>query len=525
MMKTTITLFFGWLSIVLLMVSCNKNLQVGQDPYAGGQGSLGIGFLGNFPTPERARPGELVEFTVRGLTLHRANLEFFINDTPVELVSVQDSLVVIRVPEEISSGNAKVVVNNQVFYGPRLQIEGDASFDTNYGMVNGFNGPVNDFIDHLGGYIVVGNFSNFENQANNTSTFIQGIHFIDANGRTSSRMTFGKGGFGINSIARSSSGSFLLGGALSTFNGRPVQGMARIWPSGELDTMIVEVINTTENPLNSYDTVSAFNAGVRGSIVRVFGAADNKVVAVGNFDHHLHVDYSYSSRDNRHTIPTVARSIVRMHPDGRLDSTFLYNHSGANGVIADASQMPDGKIVIVGSFTSFNGRPAPGMVRLNTDGTIDETFAVGSAASRIQRISYNPVRRKFVVVGNFSSFNGVAAKGIVLLSENGTQDETFHFGEIEAARPLYGQLLNNGKMILHGTFERYNGVSRANLLLLEPDGSLVQRYNSFSPFTGTLQKVLEATSSTGRPALLLGGNISNFDAHRVGNFFRMEIRD
>ncbi|GHE39450.1 hypothetical protein GCM10017764_23360 [Sphingobacterium griseoflavum] len=512
--------------LFLLLTACSKDLVVGEDPYAGGKGSLGIGFVSNYPSPEVAKPGELVEFQVKGLLPYIGQLNFFVNNTPVEVISAEDSLVIVRVPTQISSGDAKIVVENQVFYGPRLQIQGNVSFDANYGIVNGFNGFVSDFIPNAGGYIVVGAFTNFEDEANNETTFIRGIHFIDANGRSSSSMNFGKGAYNINSIARMSSGAFVVGGAISSFNDREVYGIAKLLPSGRLDTMVVDVINTTEFPQNSLDTVSSFNGGVTGgSVLKVFGVADDKVIAVGNFTRHLKIDYTYSSRETRRPILTSARNIVRLKSDGTLDSTYSYNHEGANGAIADAVQMPDDKIVLVGTFSRFNGKAAPGIVRLHADGTVDESFAIGTGAARIQSISYNPQVKKFVVTGSFTTFNGTTANGVAVLNETGSKDGGFVLGDIGAGVPTYGYVLNNGKVLLDGTFETYNGVPRSNLLVLEANGSMLQLYNSFSPFSGALYKVVETTSSLGNPALLLGGAIFGFDGHRAGRLIRVEIKN
>jgi hypothetical protein len=42
------------------------------------------------------------------------------------------------------------------------------------------------------------------------------------------------------------------------------------------------------------------------------------------------------------------------------------------------SLQPDGKIMIAGSFTSFNGIDAGRIIRLNSDGLRDATFNAGS---------------------------------------------------------------------------------------------------------------------------------------------------
>src|SRR5690606_2773842 len=100
-------------------------------------------------------------------------------------------------------------------------------------------------------------------------------------------------------IAKLSSGSFIIGGNFSTFNNKQVYGIAKLYSNGQLDSTIVDVINTTSNPKNSLDTVSSFNAGLfGGTVLRVFSVKDDKVMVVGNFDRYFKIDYDYSSRDN-----------------------------------------------------------------------------------------------------------------------------------------------------------------------------------------------------------------------------------
>ena len=70
---------------------------------------------------------------------------------------------------------------------------------------------------------------------------------------------------------------------------------------------------------------------------------------------------------------------------GRLDDLGNLDNAGTgvgrNDVTALALQT-DGKIVIGGSFTSFNGTARNRIARLNSDGTLDTTFlAAGSGAN------------------------------------------------------------------------------------------------------------------------------------------------
>lgn len=512
---------------VFLLQSCNKEIETGVDPYAGGREPLGVSFLDDFPEPEIARPNEEVRFSVKGLKPFEDRVTFFINDTETEIISIADSSIVVRVPEQISSGTAMVQIDQQVFTGPLLYIDGQVSVDRNFRMINGFNGFV-DFLHPLSnGYIVGGAFTDFEGEAVPNSVYRNGIHFVGTNGETASNLTFGEGGMVVRSLAAMPNGKYVVAGLFNAFDGKQTDYIAMLHPNGRLDTATVDVINTTpDNPLNSVDTVSAFNGGViGGQVLRVFATGDSKVIAVGNFTHHRKIDYSYSSRDQRSYRSTRANDVIRMHADGTLDSTYQYNHTGFNGMITDAIMQKDGKLVIVGLFNQYNNQRVSNIVRLNTDGTLDNSFSVGVGTDHgVARITYHEPSERIVLAGIFRTYNGQEANGLAIVNEDGTLDTSFKLGDIGTGNVMYGKILNNGKVLVNGLFDRYNGVPRSNLLLLESDGTALQEFNNFGVFSGRVSDVQETTSSLGRPALLLGGSFYQVDGVSVGNVVRLEVR-
>src|SRR5688500_11684120 len=59
-----------------------------------------------------------------------------------------------------------------------------------------------------------------------------------------------------------------------------------------------------------------------------------------------------------------------------LDTTFEIG-TGANGIVEQVLQQPDGKILICGNFTTFNGANKGYVARLNNSGSVDRTFTAG----------------------------------------------------------------------------------------------------------------------------------------------------
>jgi uncharacterized delta-60 repeat protein len=122
--------------------------------------------------------------------------------------------------------------------------------------------------------------------------------------------------------------------------------------------------------------------------------------------------------------------IFRMHPDGTTDASFNIG-SGFNGKVNAIKIQDDGKIIIGGAFTSYNGSLTNRIIRLNTDGTPDPLFNIGSGMNEEVSTLYIQPDGKILVGGFFSDFNGISVPTIIRMNTNGTLDNTFTSSIIE----------------------------------------------------------------------------------------------
>ncbi|MBK6369736.1 MAG: hypothetical protein IPF64_07895 [Flavobacteriales bacterium] len=72
---------------------------------------------------------------------------------------------------------------------------------------------------------------------------------------------------------------------------------------------------------------------------------------------------------------------------------------------------PDGKILICGQFTTFNGAPRNRIARLLPNGNVDSGFDPGSGANQAVRNILLRPDGKIVAVGAFTTFNGLPRNG------------------------------------------------------------------------------------------------------------------
>jgi uncharacterized delta-60 repeat protein len=219
-----------------------------------------------------------------------------------------------------------------------------------------------------------------------------------------------------------------------------------------------------------------FNSEISGMILQ----SDGKIVVVG-----------YFSQFN-----TVATNhIIRLNSDGTRDTSFNIG-SGFNNYPYGIVQQTDGKFVIIGAFTSYNGVSANRIIRLNLDGSVDTSFSVGSGfndmATKIAIQSDN----KVIITGNFTSYNGSSINRIIRLNSNGTRDTSFNPGSGFMYNYSINGLgvLSNGQIIVAGSFDRYNGVLCPMMIKLNSNGT---RDTSFQyPYNGTTSKYISGIHIT-----------------------------
>lgn len=199
-----------------------------------------------------------------------------------------------------------------------------------------------------------------------------------------------------------------------------------------------------------------------------------------------------------------------------IDPTFTTG-IGANGDILKTVLQPDGKIIVYGNFTTYNNLPYTNFVRLNADGSLDATFNCGSSFSP-QTNSYGVIvitlqaDGKLLLGGYFTGFNGVACKNIVRLNSNGSIDNSFNASFNERVCAIATQ--STGKIIVGGFFTNYNATDscgkiarlfvNGNLDLTFQSGTGCQLTNTNTPYVLNINKTFGDT-------LLISGVFSKYN--------------
>ena len=201
--------------------------------------------------------------------------------------------------------------------------------------------------------------------------------------------------------------------------------------------------------------------------------------------------------------------IARINADGSLDTSFA--QLNLNNSVFSVGVQSDGKIIIGGSFTQFNGvnEGYIRLARLNTDGTLDTSFAQHSVSATVEVITVQD-DDKILIGGNFNNFDGVSnLDRIARLNADGTLDTTFNPVSFNNATHAI-TVQPDGKILVGGAFHTYNGNSAYDRLVrLNPDGSQDVNFSNNFP-ADTASDITEiGIQSDGK--IVIAGDITDFD--------------
>ncbi|MBU0492901.1 MAG: hypothetical protein KKB13_13725 [Chloroflexi bacterium] len=202
---------------------------------------------------------------------------------------------------------------------------------------------------------------------------------------------------------------------------------------------------------------------------------------------------------------TTHNRIARLNPDGSLDPGFATG-SGANGPVRAIALQSDGKIIIGGSFTQFNGSTRNCLARLNPDGSLDPTFNPGAGGPVYTLVVQTD--DKILVGGNFTAVGGISRNRIARLNDDGSVDTGFDPGT-GADNVVYALAVReaDNTVILGGNFTHVNALTRTRIARLTSTGTVDL---TFDPGDGANSPVYAvAIQSDGK--LIFGGDFTTID--------------
>ncbi len=335
-------------------------------------------------------------------------------------------------------------------------------------LASGANGHVQTIsVQSDGKIIIAGDFTNYKGVAINRVARLNTDGILDT--------TFNPGTGANNTVATSSiqsDGKIIIGGYFTTYNTTARKRIARLNTDGTLDS--------TFNP----------GTGADGFVGTNSIQSDEKIIIGGGFGSYNGVSCEY---------------IARLNTDGSLDTTFNSGTGAENRVFTTAIQS-DGKIIIGGWFISYNGTSRNYIARLNANGSLDTTFNPGIGASYIVYTNSIQNDGKIIIAGDFTSYNGTARNRIARLNTDGSLDSSFNPGTGFDLVVSTSAIQSDGKIILGGNFDTYNGTAIHNSIVrLNTNGTID---GTFDLGTGINYGYINTTAIQSDGKILIGSNFS-----------------
>jgi len=291
----------------------------------------------------------------------------------------------------------------------------------------------------------------------------------------------------INTLTVQSNGKIITGGNFTSYNGTAINNIARLNTNGSLDTSFI-------------------GSGANNSVLVTTAQPDGKIITGGGFT-------VYNDRIRGH--------IVRLNTDGSTDTNFNAG-TGADNVVSVLTVQSGGKIIMGGNFTSYNGTVTKHIARLNTNGSLDSGFNVGgSGANGMVNILAVQSDSKIIIGGSFSSYNGTSMKNIARLNADGTLDISFNIGSGPNSTINAITVQSDGKIIIGGDFTSYNGTAINRIARLNANGSLDTGFNVGGSGATSMVNIL-AVQSDGK--IIIGGNFYQYNSpitNKVNNIDRL----
>ncbi|KGO92917.1 hypothetical protein [Flavobacterium subsaxonicum] len=434
-----------------------------------------------------------------------------------------DGKLIVTAGSEVYLGAFNVIIK---------RINADESVDLSFNSGVGVNGSIASLVLLPEGKILIaGSFTTYNN--------IPCGRIARLNSDGSLDTTFNQGGLGanefINATAVSPDGKIIIAGYFTQYNGLPYITIARLNSDGTADT--------TFNPGTA--------AGSGNPLLDVAVQADGKIVTVGNF-------ISFGG--------FTTKGLVRLNQDGSVDTGFVHNYPGTG--LYKVVVQNDGKIVVVGfsgtesepadqiyryhangnQDTSFvltnnlsinsitelklqpdnkillsvnnNSNESNTVIRLNENGSSDTSYAISYINGDVFCIELTPQGSIFLA-GSFNAYNGIADNNLMLLNPDGSKDNSFDTGAsaLTGADGLVYRVVkqNDDKLIIVGDFYTYNGVSRRGIVRLLEDGAIDTGFNPGSGVNGRIEQI----KLTQDGKIVIAGNFTSYNNVPVNNMARI----
>jgi hypothetical protein len=295
---------------------------------------------------------------------------------------------------------------------------------------------------------IVGDFTSYNGNP------VNGIARLELNGTYDP--TFNTGG-GFNSAASvvklDRFGDILVGGDFTQYNGNQSNYLVKLDQTGSI-----------------ISTFTGFNDSVSDIAVTI----DGHSYVAGKFTTYTENSVFQSS------------GLVKLNRDMTVDSSFVIGSgfTGSVDLVKKIRLKSDNSLLAIGDFTEYQGVPASSIVQLTQVGSIDLDFDYGSGfnlGSSLEDVTVDQLDN-VIIGGEFTSYNSIPVTNLVKLTRSGEFDESFAHSLSTNAKITQVAKDLDSKIYIGGQFSTYNGVPARGLARILMNGELDYTFDTSSGF-------------------------------------------
>lgn len=370
-------------------------------------------------------------------------LEFRSEDSPLDHVVLIDDVRIDVLPGGLTNSTfTNLTITNQFPISipvPRLPGQVDTNYDAGGGLANVGVSPVVVSHSHLlsdDRLLIGGSFASYRGVS--TPNFAR----INSDGTLDTTFFHGFGGASrVNDFVVQSDDRIVVVGAFDAFHEITYRRVARLLKDGQPDRSF--------RPGNGAD--ASVNAVALDSAGRIYLGGEFQTIDATN-----------------------RVRIARLLSNGKLDLSFDPG-AGFNGPVNDVIALSNGKILVAGQFSQYNGFARNGLAQLNSDGSLDTTFdAPFETTANVKEIVMASSGR-IVAGGEFNLVGSNGRRNIARFNADGTLDATFGSSTLNAGANASVNAIAacaDGSLLVGGDFTMVDGFIRARIAKLGPDGLL-----------------------------------------------------
>lgn len=239
--------------------------------------------------------------------------------------------------------------------------------------------------------------------------------------------------------------------------------------------------------------------------------------------------YAYGPFDGyiENGIATTYKNLIKLNLDLTIDTSFDVG-TGFDEILYTGSsilEQPDGKIIVTGTFTTYQGVTQNRIVRLNTDATVDATFITGTGFNNFTQSPAIDSNGSIIVTGIFNTYNGSSSPRIARLLSNGTIDPTFIIGSGFNNTTTDVLVNSDDSMFILGYFDSYNGTAVSpGITKLLPNGSIDPSFNAGTGITPYVPNNANYFARIpGETSFYVGGFLTDYDGTTISQIIKLNI--